>query len=389
MSNNFYRLVDIVLHFLPVKRNWVMMTSFWGMYNDNPKYISQELHRKNKDIRIFWGINTKKSRETIPEYVKAVEYNTLSYYWYKNRCRVVIDNIVGDYSMMGDNVQRSCKSLLKNKKQFNLSTWHGNPIKRIGRDLFPGQYPNDKDFFSTSDLLICGCQYVNDIFIKCFRGGPKIKMTGTPRVDAMFVKDSNYLHLYEKLGIPNGKKVLLYAPTYRNNADDSGIIQIQNLDLQVLLRTISEKFGGDWVFVFRVHNSALDKLRHNGVFDSPNVINGNQGDDMMEYMMIADAMICDYSGAIFDYTHTYRPCFLYAHDLEHYTKIERGTYMDIKDLPYPFSETPDDLYDSIRNYNPIEQKKCIQDFNARIGNVEDGKASSRVADIILKKIGTF
>lgn len=386
MNNKIYQVLDYFFHILPVNNDWIMFTSFWGMYNDNPKYISQALQNRDRSKRIFWGINTKRSKEIIPSYINKVEYKSIKYLWYKNRSRIVIDNIVGDYNMIGNNVQNSWKSKIKNKKQYNLSTWHGNPIKRIGRDLFPGQFPNKEDFFSTSDLLICGCQYVHDIFEKCFWGGPKIKMTGSPRVDPMFNLSDNYQTLYTKLGIPKNKKVVLYAPTYRNNADDSGIIQINSIDIDKLLKILSTKFGGDWVFVFRAHNSVLDKLRENSVFDSPYIINGNMGDDMMEYMTIADAMICDYSGAIFDYVHTYRPCFLYAHDLEHYTQVERGTYMEIKDLPYPFAETPENLYECIMNYNPEDQKNNIDDFNKRIGNVEDGHASERVVDIILNEM---
>ena len=191
--------------------------------------------------------------------------------------------------------------------------------------------------------------------------------------------------LFSKLSIPKGKKVLLYAPTYRNNPNSSGIEQIRSLDIDKLLSLFSKKFGGDWVFVFRVHNSVLGILKNDPIFNNENIINGNLGDDMMEYMQIADAMISDYSGAIFDYTHTERPCFLYALDKKHYINEERGVYMEIENLPYTFAENAEMLYESILNYKREEQISEIHRFNNWIGNKEDGKASKRLVDIIINK----
>ena len=379
-------MCDMFFHFLPVNEKYVMFTSFWGQYNDNPKYISMELHKREPEYRQFWAISANRSIEKdLPEYIHVCRYNSLKYYWYKNRSKYVIDNIVGDYSFFGDNIKHSWKIRMKNKKQVNISTWHGNPIKRIGRDLFPGRYLNNDDFFSTSDLLICGCNYVKDIFEKCFGGGPRVEITGTPRCDTMFEIAYDKDELFSKLSIPKGKKVLLYAPTYRNNPNSSGIEQIRSLDIDKLLSLFSKKFGGDWVFVFRVHNSVLGILKNDPIFNNENIINGNLGDDMMEYMQIADAMISDYSGAIFDYTHTERPCFLYALDKKHYINEERGVYMEIENLPYTFAENAEMLYESILNYKREEQISEIHRFNNWIGNKEDGKASKRLVDIIINK----
>lgn len=380
-----YEVVDVVLHLMPVRKNWIIFTSFWGQYNDNPKYISEELHRRNIPVKIFWGISKERSKEKIPSYVKVCKYNSLKYLWYKNRCAVVVDNIIGDYSMYGKNVAKSLKTIVKNKKQFNLSTWHGNPIKKIGRDLYGNRYLGEHDFYSTTDVLICGCQYVNDIFSHCFKGVPLIMMTGTPRCDTMF-KINNIEQLKLKLSIPSGKKVLLYAPTFRYSPLDSGVNQIKSLDISRLLKEFSDRFGGEWIIIFRVHNSVLKELAENDIFNRGDIYNGNIGDDMMEYMQVADAMITDYSGAIFDYTHTFRPCFLFALDKKHYIEEERGVYMDIEDLPYDFAENPNQLYELINNYNAEEQRKRIIKFNAKIGNVEKGNASEHVADIIVERL---
>ena len=385
-QTNLLQIIDIVFHLLPVRGNWIMFTSFWGQYNDNPKYISDYIYKNNYPVKIFWGISQQRSKEKLPSYIYVCKYGSIKYLWYKNRCKVIVDNIIGDYSMYGKNVANSYKTILKNKKQFNLSTWHGNPIKKIGRDLFGTSFSEVNDFYTTTDVLICGCKYVYNIFSQTFNGVPSIELLGSPRCDTMFIKDVDINGLKRKLHIPIEKKVLLYAPTYRNNPEDSGINQLKSLDVEYLLNVFKKRFGGEWVLVFRVHNSVLEALSDNDIFRSGIAYNGNLGDDMMEYMQISDAMITDYSGAIFDYTHTYKPCFLYALDKVHYINEERGVYMDINNLPYIFTETPSDFYSSILSFDFSENKKRIDHFNSMIGNVEDGFASQRAANLIINHL---
>lgn len=384
MEELFYKIIDIMFHILPVNKKWVMYTSFWGRYNDNPKYISKYMHQSYPEFKQFWGISRKCVEKDIPDYITKCKYKSIGYYWYKNRCGIIVDNMVGDYCFYQKNAANSWKTILKNKKQLNISTWHGNPIKRIGRDIQNTTLINKEDFYSTSDLLICGCKYVENVFGKCFWGISKIVLTGTPRCDAMFNGSVEIEKIKNKLHLPTDKKIVLYAPTYRNNPEDSGIAQISNLDINLLLSSLSKRFGGEWVFVFRVHNSVISVIKK--ISDSISIFDGNLGEDMMEYLQVVDVLITDYSGSIFDFAHTYKPCFLYAHDRIQYENIERGIYMNISDLPYIFCETSKDLYQAIEHYDEIFNKEKVDRFNEKIGNFEDGKASERVIDYMVSRL---
>ena len=378
-----------MLHVLPVDSNKVFFSSFRGQYNDNPKYISIRLHEEHPEIEQYWAISEKSTANDLPDYIKIVHYNTLPYCWYKNRCKVIVENGAGSHIFYLPYRKKSIKLLLKNKKQYDISTWHGNPIKHIGAQIPENYNWNNNTFHTTSDVIFCGCEYVKEIFEKAFLSKMPIRLIGTPRTDILFdLDESKKVAIKEKLKLPATKKIVLYAPTYRNNPEDSGIIQMQMMDFERLFDALNDRFGGDWCLVFRVHNMVLLKIDTKTIAEKygDKVINGNEFDDMMEYMAASDALITDYSGCIFDVAHTMMPCFLFAHDRQKYQEVERGTYITLDELPYEFSDSFEDLENNIRNFNELESRKRVLGFQSKIGNIEDGKASQRACELIFSKL---
>jgi CDP-glycerol glycerophosphotransferase len=113
------------------------------------------------------------------------------------------------------------------------------------------------------------------------------------------------------------------------------------------------------------------------------IINGNLHDDMAEYLLCADALITDYSGAMFDYALTGRPCFLYVPDRENYEKRERGFYLDFDGLPFPKSNSFAEFLNHIQLFDQDAYRNNLQSFLKQIGNIEDGYASTRILKDIL------
>ena len=113
------------------------------------------------------------------------------------------------------------------------------------------------------------------------------------------------------------------------------------------------------------------------------MIDGNQFDDMAEYLFACDVLLSDYSGCVFDVALTEKPCFLFAHDRAKYEQEERGFYFQISKFPYDFSDTFDDLIESIKTFDPVKNNSRRNEFLDYIGNVEDGKAAERAADLVL------
>lgn len=381
LSDRISNLLDIFFQFLPVSKNRVLFSSFHGQYNDNPKYISVEMHKQYPSITQYWVFSEKTNANDIPYYIRPLKYNTLKYNIIKNTCCLFIENGAGAYLFDNSTSFFWLKKKLKNRKQIDFSTWHGNPIKHIGAQIPGNEFWDKNTFFTSSDVMIAGCQLVKSIFEDAFLNSMPVKLLGTPRTDLLFNNDSKQvLNLKKKLGLPIDKKIVLYAPTYRNDPNNSGVDQMNTFDFPQLFSALHNRFGGEWAFVFRVHNMVLLNIDVEKLVNKyPNtVINGNKYDDMAEYLAAADVLISDYSGCVYDIALTEKPCFLYALDRDNYENEERGVYFPVEKFPYTFAESFNQLLNDIQNYSAEQTAVQREQFLRFIGNIEDGNASKRV-----------
>ena len=387
-----YQLFDICCHLLPVKKKRFFFESLGGQYNDNPKYISQAIRESYPEIRQFWAISSKSKQNDIPDYVTVIPYGSLKYYFIKNTCRVVVENSAGLYVYHTKNrLVYRLKKLLKNKKQLDLATWHGNPIKHIG-----AQEPCNRDWkqgnvYCTADYMISGASFVASVFEQAYLGLFPVILTGTPRTDILINTDDNTIQtLRKKLQLPIDKKIVLYAPTFRYTPEDSGVKQLTMIDYQRLFEMLHKKFGGEWCFVFRVHNMVLQALDTESIVKEQKVegriLNGNLYDDMNEYLAASDVLISDYSGCVYDVALTKKPCFLFAHDRTNYENKERGLYAPISIFPYSFADSFEELLGNIDTYSEDETNKKRLEFLNKIGNVESGHSSKNVVEFIFEKL---
>ena len=376
-------IFSYICKLLPMKKNSIYFISFRGQYNGNPKAISLELKKDRPNAAFYWEI-TEKCHEVIPSYIHKVKPGSLRSIWIRSRCKVVIDNYLGwSYGYCGAR-NLKYKILLNQRKrgQINVCTWHGVPLKRIARDE-PGRKDRSLHFYTTANFLTCNSEYMKAIFERLTDNQIAIVMTGWPRNDLLYeVDEKKKEELKRKLGIPLDKKVVLYAPTFREEgAYMSGICQLKSMNIESLLLTLKRKYEGNWCFVFRAHDSVFLEIEKMEINVS-DVINGNIGDDMAEYLYITDVLITDYSGSLFDFASTKRPCYLFSPDLEHYSKQERGLYLDIKKLPFTTAVTFEQLIDNIRDFDNEKYEKQLVGFQKDIGSVDDGQASQRVVEII-------
>lgn len=391
MRNPFHYLGHIH-YILPLLDNTVTFRSFQGMYNDNPKYVSEKLHEVAPDVKIVWVYDKDYGNGEFPDYVKVIEPTSKEYLKYSYRSRCLVDNYTGFrmYTVTEpDNpwVMFITKLRVRKRKgQLNVSTWHGTPLKHIGSHEKSRKGKFEKP--SNANYVTAGCKLMAEaVDGGILHGHIPIKMYGTPRNDAMFM-DVDTKALKQKLGIPADKKVLLYAPTFRDTAEMSGAIQLRDWDTDKLLEELSAKFGGEWCFVVRMHNLVLKILDIDSLNKSrkEKIINGNLSDDMADYLRCTDLLITDYSSSMFDYALKKKICILYAPDIEHYENDERGFYLDIKDLPFPMAKTTEEIIDMIRVFDEEKYVKAVDRMLTDIGNCEDGNASGRVVDDILYTI---
>ena len=94
-------------------------------------------------------------------------------------------------------------------------------------------------------------------------------------------------------------------------------------------------------------------------------------------------LITDYSGSLFDYALTKKPCFLFAPDRDYYEHVWPGFLMQYDQVPYPIAEDFASLIDNIKDYDEKTSDQKRISFLKTIGNVEDGHASERIVEDIV------
>ena len=384
MTNTEFVLRTLFNMCLPIIKGTAVFQSFRGQYSDNPKYISEELHKRHPEIKIFWIIGEGEEKD-FPDYVETVREGSAEHSKYIARAELSVDNYCGprtNFLKENNLIKRLCFWLLSRSRrgQLCLSTWHGTPLKHIALDEPKYQRSKFKRAYVSADVLIAGCQLTADAFKTAFDWKGPIEMCGTPRNDLLFAP--NDTRLKEKLGIDENKRLLLFAPTYRNSIEMSGICQLNCLNIEAILERLSSRLGGEWCFVFRGHNLVASSIPK----DKKNVIDGNACPDMAEYLAAADLLLTDYSSSMFDFMLTRRPVLLYTPDLDEYKNSERGFYFDIEDTPFPISLTADGILEKIDSLDVHEYQKKVDAFLEKIGNIERGNAAKRAVDLIERRL---
>ena len=379
----------------PVKKNTWVFSSFNGDYSDSPRAISECLHASNQSIRIIW---IAKPSAVLPDYVERVLPNTLRAECVKRSASVLIDNVYADMGFSVDSTKsffakkmRLMLWLRKKKRQRVYTTWHGFPLKKMARD----QIGNDfSDFLCNNMTMFVNSEFQEKVMRHITFGKLQMARLGMPRNDMLFdIQRGN--RIKNELGISLEKKIVLFAPTFRNdgkgvegkNVQRSGIDQMNEMDIDAVLTSLGKKFGGEWVFVCRFHyfvSSMIDWEKLNEKYPGK-IVNGNILPDMADYLSCTDVLVSDASSCLFDFALTKKPCFVFFPDLGNYQNKERGLYLPIDSLPFPISTTTDDFVNSIDSFdsetyiNKID--KMIDDFKM----VDDGNATNRIVNYIKKE----
>lgn len=360
-----------------VKDNWVFCESFFGKsYSDSPKYVYEYMQKNHPgEYKYIWVIENKKT--VVPYKHTKVKRFSIRYCYYLARCKYYIFN------------SRQPVWIKKRKGNVFLQTWHGTPLKRLVFDLedinsATPRYKKETYRQSRSwDYLIAANQYSSDIFKRCFIYNKTMLETGYPRNDIMHWdnKDEIAAGLKDKLGIPKGKKTILYAPTWR---DDEYYTKGQyKFSLKLDLQLMKKELGHEYVLLLRTHYFIADSIDVTGLEDF--AFNFSNYDDISELYLISDYLITDYSSVFFDYANLKRPMLFFTYDLEKYRDVLRGFYIDIEEeLPGPLLFTTEEIIEAVRNMDEItdKYKEKYDVFYEKFCGWEDGHASRKVANAV-------
>lgn len=396
------KLAFYLCRIFPINKRLISVCTFEGRggFGCNPKYIVQELHSLDKRFKFVWFVNDMNKQ--FPEYIKKVPNTLWSRAYWLTRSSIWIDNYRKPYGTV------------KRKKQLYINTWHATQgFKSIG--LWRGNAfsamaylvsKNDSDmvdYFVTDSLW---CDEVNPKGM--LYNGPVLKY-GAPRCDALYGdREKKKKEFREIHKLPLESKLVMFAPTFREgsvNGKRTVFSEIWSLDFKRLLKNLTERFGGDWYICLRVHPQLADKM--SGYKDSElgsRIINESKADDMYEILAAMDMFITDYSSAAMDACLCKMPVYLYADDIEQYTKDRGSLLWNLSSdtskpvtnnkvmtpnldliLPFPIAKDNDEMEKIIADFDQRKYEYKLDEYMNRIGLIFNGNASNRVAKMICER----
>ncbi|GAA3238875.1 bifunctional glycosyltransferase family 2 protein/CDP-glycerol:glycerophosphate glycerophosphotransferase [Actinocorallia longicatena] len=363
-------------------RDAVLFSCFNGkQYSDSTRAIHEELVRRGSTLEQLWVVND--AQVELPPTVKAVRLNGEDWHEAVASSRYIVTN-----HRLGDWFQR-------HPDQVVVQTWHGTPLKKIGKDVKEVHFayaPGMKSALQSAGPktpplpewthLLSPNRFSSKILKRAFGFTGELIEAGYPRNDVLYSADADAIakSVRERVGIPAGKKVVLYAPTWR---DDQFYGRGRyKADWRLDLDAFAAELGDDHVLLARLHPNVVD-----GAPAHPLVHDVSTYPDIAELYLVADLIVSDYSSVMFDYANLRRPMLFFTYDLPHYRDKLRGFYFDFeKEAPGPLVETSAELIAAIRDIDAVSARytAAYDAFYDRFCSLEDGKAASRVVDQVFK-----
>ncbi len=346
--------------------NSILFESFQGkVIGDNPYAIFQEVASRNPSFELLFTVSSKTKA---PEGAKGVRHGSLAWLKALATSRVLVNNT----NFPGYFRKRS--------GQTYIQTWHGTPLKRLGRDIVDvvptGSYLRMMDREASYwDFLISPSAYCSEIFPSTFGYKGNILETGYPRNDILVNQVSKRDLIRRSLGIADGQQVVLYAPTWRDSQrTPTGNWKPVNF--------LPGSLGENVTVLFRGHtntHSAHSAQVARGTIDVTNYKN------VAELYLAADVLVTDYSSSMFDFSVTGKPMIFLAPDFDDYV-AKRGFYFDFEQLaPGPILRDSSFLRKSLESIDS-QKSEYAQRYLAwqmKFNKLEDGLASKRVVDATL------
>ncbi len=368
----------------PIIANKIFFQTFQGDYTCNPKYITEALLKKNKNLDIVWSLRESSliNCETLPPQVRVVEQFSLEYFKEIASAKIWVVN----------SVEFLKKEIIKKPDQILFETWHGSlGIKRFSKDVNAGKawVKAAEKCGKWTNYCISNSTFEDNVYRGTFWPDSEILRYGHPRNDILISVDKDKLFeirekLWEIFNIPMDNKLILYAPTFR----DDHQFKCYNVNAPQLLKAVKEKFGGEWTFLTRYHPTVRKWAQKRGHAFFQETVDVTTYDDIQELIAVTDIAITDYSSWIYDFVLTGRPGFIYATDIEKYYS-ERGFYYPLNSTPFPVVINNSELIKAVKDFNMESYSEKVHSFLADKGCMEDGNASIRVADKIVEVINSL
>lgn len=356
-------------------------------YSDSPKAMYEYMLSapEYSEFRFVWSFKEPEKFSFLRENgrTELVKFRTRA----DNKALRTAKYWITNYRMLNHQFPR--------RGQVYLQCWHGTPLKCLGYDIEEGdnvmnsrsevreKYRSDAKRFS---YILSPSPFASEKFASAWNlneTGQRSKLLekGYPRNDRLInATPEERGELRKKLGV-DGKKVILYAPTWRDNQHTSG--EGYTYKTEVDFDRLRDELGDEYVILFRAHYlvaNSFDFARYKDF-----VIDVSSYSDINELYIASDMLITDYSSVFFDYSNLGKPVIFYMYDLEEYAGEIRGFYLSLDELPGPIVRGETDLIAEIKKTDGWEPDDKYREFVKRFNPYEDGNSSKRVLEAVLKK----
>ena len=359
------RFLPRLFFLFPIQKNKVVFINFNGKgFGCNPKYIALEILHQKLPWDLVWLVND--SKEALPEGIRKARFQRVSGLYEIATAKVIVVNVKNDLC------------LVKKKQQYVIQTWHGSYTsklleKEVEDKLSPAYVRQSKHNSLQTDLFLSNSAAMSHCIWEAFWYTGEILECGYPRNDMLFASSPLIVErIKAALGVNSGAKLVLYAPTFR----DDGSVEAYNLDCMAVLGKLRE-MGGEWKLLTRLHPNAASAQV---LFPKDkNIINVTHYPDMQELLLVSDILITDYSSTPFEFAAMGKQVYIYASDVEQYQAM-RGLKSDFFTMPYSVCTTNKELLEQITNFTPENARQQAEAFMSCFGGVDRGDASNAVVE---------
>ncbi|MFI8169270.1 CDP-glycerol glycerophosphotransferase family protein [Streptomyces sp. NPDC085931] len=355
---------------LPLDRNLVVYCAYWGRgYACNPAAIHAKARELAPHLRAVFLVE----RDAVGSMPPDVEYAVIGsrkYWEVLARATYLVNNA------------NFADAVVKRPGSVHLQTQHGTPLKKMGADqsAYPvvaaatGSFARLLARVDRWDYNLTANRHSTQMWESAFPGAHETLEYGYPRNDVYCTASGeDVARVRMELGVPDGKKALLYAPTHRDYATGFA----SGLDLA----EFCEAIGDEYVVLLRAHYF-YDRGASRGGGRIIDVTGHRSSEDVC---LAADALITDYSSIMFDYANLDRPIVVYADDWDVYREV-RGVYFDLMECPPGrVARTPGELAALFRDggWADASATALRAAFRERFCQFDDGRAAERVVRRVL------
>ncbi|MFF7312917.1 CDP-glycerol glycerophosphotransferase family protein [Streptomyces sp. NPDC008137] len=355
---------------LPLDRNLAVYCAYWGRgYACNPAAIHAKARVLAPHLRSVFLVEPD-AVDGLPKDVEYAVIGSRKYWEALARAKYLVNNA------------NFADAVVKRPGSTHLQTQHGTPLKTMGADqaTYPvvaaatGSFARLLARMDRWDYNLTSNRHSTEMWEKAFPGAHETLEYGYPRNDVYYTASAeDVARVRKELGVPEGKKAILYAPTHRDYATGFSA----GLDLA----EFCEAIGDEYVVLLRAHYFYDQGPGRGG--DRIIDVTGHRSSE--DVCLAADALITDYSSIMFDYANLDRPIVVYADDWDVYRET-RGVYFDLMELPPGrVARTPGELAAAFADGTYADESATAlrAAFRERFCQFDDGRAAERVVRRVL------